>query len=68
MDKSSYGKMVSKHYNDGNLLVKLRLEPKTLHIRTGISTAFTMEKNLILNSLQIEKKEIEGKSVKKMFK
>ena len=49
MAKSSYGKIVSKHYNDGNLLVKLRLEPKTLNIRTGISTAFTLEKNLILN-------------------
>lgn len=50
MAKSDYyGKLVNKHLNDGHLFVKLRLEPKTLKIRNGISTAFTLEKDLILN-------------------
>lgn len=49
MASSGYGKIVNKHLNEGNLFVKIRLEPKTLKIRTGISTELTVEKNIILN-------------------
>jgi tRNA A37 threonylcarbamoyladenosine modification protein TsaB len=49
MEKSSYGKIVTKYDNQGNLGVKLRLEPRTLNIRTGLSTAHTVDKQLILN-------------------
>jgi len=44
-----YAKLVNKHLSDGNLSVKLRLDPTTLKIRTAISTAFTLDKNLILD-------------------
>lgn len=49
MTKTNYAKYVKNYLDDGNLFVKLRLEPKTLKIRTGVSTAFSLEKDLILN-------------------